>query len=69
MLVLSGKAGDIVKIGDDIEIVHCGLDKHGKYRLGITAPKSLVITRMMQTPKGKNEAKMAKNIYIPDIDE
>lgn len=46
MLVLSRAKGEIIKIGDDIEIMICDIRNHGsKIRIGITAPKGVAVHR------------------------
>jgi carbon storage regulator len=44
MLVLTRRVGEVIKIGDDIEV--SVLNAHGKQvRLGITAPKDVKVLR------------------------
>ena len=45
MLILTRRVGEILMIGDDIEIVICGFrDDH--VRLGINAPKDVPVHRL-----------------------
>ncbi len=44
MLVLSRRQGEILKIGDDIEIINLGTSGD-KVRLGITAPDHISVHR------------------------
>jgi carbon storage regulator len=45
MLVLTRRVGEVIKIGDDIEVTI--LDARGKQvRLGITAPKEVKVLRL-----------------------
>ena len=44
MLVLARKEGERIKIGDDIVITLVKCD-HGKARIGIEAPKTLLVLR------------------------
>jgi carbon storage regulator len=45
MLVLSRKLHEIVRIGDDIEVMVVDID-HNKVRLGITAPRNVPVHRL-----------------------
>lgn len=45
MLVLTRKAGECVDIGADIKICVLGVTEHGVVRIGITAPKEVVVMR------------------------
>ena len=46
MLVLSREIGEIIMIGDDIEIMICDIRNHGtKIRIGIEAPKAVPVHR------------------------
>jgi carbon storage regulator len=44
MLVLTRRIGEIIKIGDDIEVTILGF-KGGQVRVGITAPKNIDVHR------------------------
>lgn len=44
MLVLSRKVGEAIKLGDDITVVVTAI-KGGRVRLGVEAPKDVVISR------------------------
>lgn len=58
MLVLSRKAGESIRIGDDIEVTVLEVH-HGKVRLGINAPSHVKILReeiVGQEPKSKEVA-------------
>lgn len=44
MLILSRKVGEVILVGDDIEVVVVAIDR-GKVRLGFKAPKELRIDR------------------------
>lgn len=46
MLVLTRRVDEIVKIGDDIEIMVVKIDGRGQVKLGITAPKDVVVDRL-----------------------
>mgnify|MGYP003627594442 FL=1 len=48
MLILTRKTGEIVKIGDDIEVMIVGA-KNGTVRVGISAPADVPIVRPKQT--------------------
>jgi carbon storage regulator len=45
MLILTRRVGQILKIGDDVEIIALGM-KDGRIRLGITAPRNVSVHRM-----------------------
>lgn len=46
MLVLTGKVGESVKIGDDIEIFFIGTNAYkGQYKVGFNAPTNIPIVR------------------------
>lgn len=52
MLVLTRRVGEVIKIGDDIEVAV--LDARGKQvRLGITAPKDVKVLRQEIKEKAK----------------
>ena len=56
MLILAGKAGQKITIGDDIEITFLGTEHHkGYYRLGITAPIQIPIIRETAKVKYKKD--------------
>lgn len=44
MLVLTRRVGEIIIIGDDIEVTVLGI-KHGQVRLGIEAPREVDVHR------------------------
>ncbi|MFT3931037.1 MAG: carbon storage regulator CsrA [Spongiibacteraceae bacterium] len=52
MLVLSRKIGEILKIGDDIEVQILDINR-GQVRIGISAPKStnIVRTELLDRPR------------------
>lgn len=52
MLVLSRKLNEVICIGPDIRIVVVDIDR-GKVRLGIEAPKEVLVLReeLKETPK------------------
>ncbi len=53
MLVLSRKVGEKVCIGDDVTVEIVEIDR-GKIRLGITAPKNVLVLRSeLLEPKGE----------------
>jgi carbon storage regulator len=56
MLVLSRRAGEVIRIGDDIRIM---IVRTGplSVRVGIQAPRDLNILREELKPKEENEAK------------
>lgn len=45
MLVLSRKAGEQIRIGEDIVLVVLGIDAAGHVKLGIDAPRSTRVLR------------------------
>lgn len=46
MLILSGRIGDKIKIGDDVEIIFLGgAYNRGQYRIGFNAPIKTKILR------------------------
>lgn len=45
-LVLTRRVDEIVKIGDDIEIMIVKIDGRGQVKLGITAPKDVIVDRL-----------------------
>lgn len=45
MLILTRRAGESLRIGQDVEIKVCGLTRSGEAKLAITAPKSVLILR------------------------
>lgn len=66
MLVLSRKVGDAIVIDDNIEIKV--LETHqGEVKLGISAPKSVVILRKEIYDAVKNQNKEASN--VPAVDD
>jgi len=44
MLILTRREGEIVCIGDDVQVVIVGI-KGNQVRLGITAPKDVIVDR------------------------
>lgn len=56
MLVLARKVDEVIKIGDDIEIMVVALIPGG-VKLGIKAPKEVQITRKELIPKLKFDAR------------
>jgi carbon storage regulator len=44
MLVLTRRAGEAIKIGEDVEVTIHGIDR-GQVRIGIDAPKDVNIAR------------------------
>lgn len=44
MLILTRRTGESVMIGDDITITVLGV-RHGQVRIGITAPKNVIVHR------------------------
>lgn len=50
-LTLSRKAGQWLRIGSDIGVCFCGLDKHGEARITIKAPKHIQVIRDEATVK------------------
>lgn len=45
MLVLSRKAGEKVRIGDDVVVVVLGTDSSGHVKIGIEAPRCIAVLR------------------------
>ena len=46
ILVLTRRVDEVIKIGDDIEIMVVKIDGRGQVKLGITAPKDVVVDRL-----------------------
>jgi carbon storage regulator len=44
MLILTRKAGECVKIGDEVTLTVLGM-RNGHVRIGVTAPKSVAVHR------------------------
>jgi carbon storage regulator len=44
MLILTRRPGETIRIGTDIEVTVIGI-YHGQVRIGITAPKDVVVDR------------------------
>ncbi|NRT73724.1 carbon storage regulator CsrA [Clostridium beijerinckii] len=63
MLIITRKKGDSLMIGDDIEITISKIDD-GSVKIGINAPKEIVILRKELYEAIKNENKQAINIDI-----
>lgn len=61
MLIITRKKGDSLMIGDDIEITISKIDD-GSVKIGINAPKDIVILRKELYEAIKNENKQAINI-------
>lgn len=58
MLVLSGRIGEKIKIGEDVEIIFLGgAYTRGQYRLGFNAPREVKIIR----DKAKVKVKVENN--------
>ena len=60
MLILSRRASEKLRIGDDIAITICRV-KDGQIRLGIEAPTNVVVLRdnaVKQIPKSKNKLRV-----------
>ncbi len=55
MLVLSRKKNEIINIGNDVKIMVVEI-RHGKVRLGITAPRELQVYRNEVTKAIEREA-------------
>ena len=44
MLILTRRTGESVKIGDDVTVTVLGT-RHGQVRIGVTAPRNIVVHR------------------------
>jgi carbon storage regulator len=44
MLILTRRTGESVKIGDDVTVTVLGT-RHGQVRIGIAAPKNIIVHR------------------------
>jgi carbon storage regulator len=44
MLILTRRTGESVKIGDDVTVTVLGT-RHGQVRIGISAPKNIIVHR------------------------
>lgn len=67
MLILSRKENEIIKIGDDIEIKIVQTGK-GCAKIGIDAPKSMIILRGELIEQVKSENIHARNDENLDLD-
>jgi len=45
MLILWRKAGEKIRINDDIVITFCEINEYGKIKIGFDAPKDCIIDR------------------------
>lgn len=45
MLVLSREKGESIMIGDDIAVMVVGVDRRGRVKLGVLAPKEVEVDR------------------------
>jgi carbon storage regulator len=66
MLVLSRKRDEVIKIGDDIEITVVDI-RGDKVRLGITAPKEVMVHRKEVYEDIKRENQAAAQVRAEDI--
>lgn len=66
MLVLSRKRDEVIKIGDDIEITVVDI-RGDKVRLGITAPKEVMVHRKEVYEDIKKENQAAAQVKMEDI--
>ena len=66
MLVLSRKTGEVVTIGNDIKITVVNIDR-GIVRLGIEAPKSVVVHRQEVYDKIIESNKEAASTEVSDF--
>ncbi len=66
MLVLSRKTGEVVTIGNDIKITVVNIDR-GIVRLGIEAPKSVVVHRKEVYDKIIESNKEAASTEVSDF--
>ena len=61
MLVITRKVGQEIRIGDDIVINVIGIDRfRNQIRLGITAPRAVLVHRQEVYAAIQNEKKAAK---------
>lgn len=56
MLVLTRKVGEVLKIGDDVEVVILGV-KGNQARIGVNAPKNVAVHREEIYERIKKEKK------------
>lgn len=68
MLVLSRKRDQSIMIGDDIEIVIVDI-KGEQVKIGIRAPRDVVIHRKEVYEEIQRENRLAANTSIKDIDD
>jgi carbon storage regulator len=66
MLVLSRKRDEVIKIGDDIEITVVDI-RGDKVRLGITAPKEVMVHRKEVWEDIRKENQAAAQVKAEDI--
>ena len=66
MLVLSRKRDEVIKIGDDIEITVVDI-RGDKVRLGITAPKEVMVHRKEVYEDIRRENQAAAQVKAEDI--
>ncbi len=66
MLVLSRKRDEVIKIGDDIEITVVDI-RGDKVRLGITAPKEVMVHRKEVYEDIKRENQAAAQVKADDV--
>ena len=66
MLVLSRKRDEVIKIGDDIEITVVDI-RGDKVRLGITAPKEVMVHRKEVYEEIKKENQAAAQVKVEDV--
>ena len=65
MLVLSRNVGQIIKIGDDIEIHILNADR-GQIRIGINAPKSVNVVRSELIGRPEKSVKSMPDMVEPE---
>lgn len=67
MLVLTRKAGESIRIGDDIEVVITAIDPH-KVRIGIRSPRHIPVYREELYQKILEENREAVSMNLRDMD-
>lgn len=68
MLVLSRKAGESIRIGDDIEVVVTAIDQN-KVKIGIRSPRHIPVYREELYQKIQEDNLKAASVKTGDLDE
>lgn len=61
MLILTRTVGEVIRIGDDIEVVITGLDG-GQIKVGINAPREIAVHREEIYQRIQKERQQAKGV-------